>query len=301
MAVKEGAAPKYKLMLFKTVKLVKIVFPKNLTSVWGRCTVASVKVCLKVNSPPSKWFTVSSRGRLSLTAPTQPRQPITMMMAPTAMSRLAADREGRDDDRVAKFPWVTESHTPTPSMPHPPNCRGSTEMHRDVRAITTWTFVKRTSSNSGLHWHAGFLKWKSEWRGRIKKKIMKSRSRAKQPELPNNQQRKKKMCLLLSKLFVRTWTHIIPTTSTPQSAAGWLSLALMSKSRVHYYNLAPWSGHKVQQAASVKLCDEYVTPRLLKPWRTKVETWRVWKISCQQLAEIFYGCLESGHSQSLGF
>lgn len=86
-----------------------------------------------------------------MTAPTQPRQPITMMMAPTAMSRLAADREGRDDDRVAKFPWVTESHTPTPSMPHPPNCRGSTEMHRDVRATTTWTFVKRTSSNSGLH------------------------------------------------------------------------------------------------------------------------------------------------------
>lgn len=47
-----------------------------------------------------------------------------MMMAPTAMSRLAADSEGSDDDRVAKFPWVTESHTPTPRMPHPPSCRG---------------------------------------------------------------------------------------------------------------------------------------------------------------------------------
>lgn len=74
-----------------------------------------------------KYLTVSSRGRLSLTAPTQPRQPITMMMVPTAMSRLAADREGRDDDRVAKFPWVTESHTPTPSMPHPPNCKEKTQ------------------------------------------------------------------------------------------------------------------------------------------------------------------------------
>lgn len=59
-----------------------------------------------------------------MTAPTQPRHPITMMMVPTAMSRLAADREGRDDDRVAKFPWVTESHTPTPRMPHPPSCEG---------------------------------------------------------------------------------------------------------------------------------------------------------------------------------
>lgn len=62
-----------------------------------------------------------------MTAPTQPRQPITMMMAPTAMSRLAADSEGSDDDRVAKFPWVTESHTPTPRMPHPPSCRGERE------------------------------------------------------------------------------------------------------------------------------------------------------------------------------
>lgn len=84
-----------------------------------------------------KSFTVSSRGRLSLTAPTHPRQPITMMMVPTAMSRLAADREGRDDDRVAKFPWVTESQTPTPSMPHPPNCRGNTKTHKAVRVITT--------------------------------------------------------------------------------------------------------------------------------------------------------------------
>lgn len=223
------------------------------------------------------------------------------MMAPTAMSRLAADREGRDDDRVAKFPWVTESHTPTPSMPHPPNCRGSTEMHRDVREITTWTLVKRTSSNSGLHWHAlpsGFLKWKSEWRGRIKKKEKRKAEADLSFQTTNNEI--KRVCFF-SRHFARTRTHIVPTTSTPQSAAGWLGLALMSKSRVNYYNLAPRSGHKVQQAASVKLCDEYVTPRLLKPGRTKVETWQVWKISCQQLAEIFYGCLESGHSQSLGF
>lgn len=62
-----------------------------------------------------------------MTAPTQPRHPITMMIVPTAMSRLAADREGRDEDSVAKFPWVTESQIPTPRMPHPPNCRGNAE------------------------------------------------------------------------------------------------------------------------------------------------------------------------------
>lgn len=68
-------------------------------------------------------FTVRSRGRLSLTAPTHPRHPITMVIVPTAMSRLAADKEGREDESVAKFPWVTESQTPTPRIPHPPNCR----------------------------------------------------------------------------------------------------------------------------------------------------------------------------------
>lgn len=70
-----------------------------------------------------------------MTAPTHPKQPITMMMVPTAMSRLAADKEGRDDDRVAKFPWVTESQTPTPSIPHPPNCRGNTK-RREAVSVT---------------------------------------------------------------------------------------------------------------------------------------------------------------------
>ena len=66
-----------------------------------------------------------------MTAPTQPRQPITMMMVPVAISRFAAEREGRDDDRVAKFPWVTESHTPTPSRPHPPSCEGEREREKE--------------------------------------------------------------------------------------------------------------------------------------------------------------------------
>lgn len=70
-----------------------------------------------------------------MTAPTQPRQPITMMIVPTAMSRLAADREGRDDDRVAKFPWVTESQTPTPRMPHPPNCSGNTNRCKAISVL----------------------------------------------------------------------------------------------------------------------------------------------------------------------
>lgn len=50
-----------------------------------------------------------------------------MMMVPTAMSRLAAERDGRDEESVAKLPWVTDSHTPTPSIPQPPNCQRKKE------------------------------------------------------------------------------------------------------------------------------------------------------------------------------
>lgn len=102
--------------------------------IWKYDIIATL--CLKsAGESKTILLTVSSRGRLSLTAPTQPRQPITMMIVPTAMSRLAADREGRDDDRVAKFPWVTESQTPTPRMPHPPNCSGNTNRCKAISVL----------------------------------------------------------------------------------------------------------------------------------------------------------------------
>ncbi len=66
-------------------------------------------------------LTLRSNVRFSLTAPTQPRQPISMMMLPMAMSRLAAESEGRDEESVAKFPCVMESQTPTPRIPQPPS------------------------------------------------------------------------------------------------------------------------------------------------------------------------------------
>lgn len=56
-----------------------------------------------------------------------------MMMVPTAMSRLAAERDGRDEESVAKLPWVTDSHTPTPSIPQPPNCQRKKEIDKGRR------------------------------------------------------------------------------------------------------------------------------------------------------------------------
>jgi hypothetical protein len=88
-----------------------------------------------INTNYQEWqiLTLSNSGRLSLTAPTQPRQPITMMMVPTTMSRLAAERDGRDEESVAKLPWVTDSHTPTPSIPQPPNCPRKKERDRQKK------------------------------------------------------------------------------------------------------------------------------------------------------------------------
>lgn len=152
--------------------------------------VITSQVSQSIRNHPGKWLTVSNRGRLSLTAPTHPRQPITMMMVPTAMSRLAADSEGRDDDRVAKFPWVTESQTPTPSMPHPPNCRGNTKRCEAVRGLKT-----QSQTHSWTWWGiqtCAFLLWLllclnsvpveacKYWRGKtlVKNKLQRKRRRA---------------------------------------------------------------------------------------------------------------------------
>ncbi len=43
------------------------------------------------------------------------------MMEPTVMTRLAAEMEGKEGEKVAKLPWETDSHMPTPNNPQPDN------------------------------------------------------------------------------------------------------------------------------------------------------------------------------------
>lgn len=69
---------------------------------------------------PSK-LTVSSRHLFSLRAPMQPTKPMAMTKVPVTMSRLAADKDGNEDDRVAKFPCVAANQMPTPRTPQPPS------------------------------------------------------------------------------------------------------------------------------------------------------------------------------------
>lgn len=70
---------------------------------------------------PLPALTVSRRHLFSLMAPMQPTKPMAMTRVPVTMSRLAADREGKEEDRVAKFPCVAASQMPTPRMPQPPS------------------------------------------------------------------------------------------------------------------------------------------------------------------------------------
>ena len=61
-------------------------------------------------------------------APRQPRKPVTMTMAPRAITMLAAESEGNEGEKVAKLPWDTDSQMPTPSSPQPHSCMmGKTE------------------------------------------------------------------------------------------------------------------------------------------------------------------------------
>lgn len=68
-------------------------------------------------------LTLRSRHLFSLMAPRQPRKPVTMTIAPMAMTMLAADSEGNEGEKVAKLPCDTESQMPTPSSPQPHNCK----------------------------------------------------------------------------------------------------------------------------------------------------------------------------------
>lgn len=71
--------------------------------------------------PPPPVLTVSRRHLFSLMAPMQPMKPMAMTKVPVTMSRLAADKDGKEADRVAKFPCVAASQMPTPRMPQPPS------------------------------------------------------------------------------------------------------------------------------------------------------------------------------------
>lgn len=68
-------------------------------------------------------LTLRRRHLFSLMAPRQPRNPVTMTMVPMAMTRLAADSEGKLGEKVAKLPCDTDSQMPTPRSPQPHSCR----------------------------------------------------------------------------------------------------------------------------------------------------------------------------------
>lgn len=76
-------------------------------------------------------LTLNSRHLFSLMAPRQPRNPVTMTTVPRVMMRLAAESDGKEGDRVAKLPWDTDNHTPTPNSPHPP----SWNTHRKLKTL----------------------------------------------------------------------------------------------------------------------------------------------------------------------
>jgi len=46
-----------------------------------------------------------------------------MMTVPKAMTRLAAESDGKLGENVAKFPCDTDSQMPTPRSPQPHNCK----------------------------------------------------------------------------------------------------------------------------------------------------------------------------------
>ena len=66
-------------------------------------------------------LTMNNRQRCSLSAPRQPKNPVTMVMPPATSSRLAAERDGKESGREENSACVKDSQTPTPNKPHPPS------------------------------------------------------------------------------------------------------------------------------------------------------------------------------------
>lgn len=79
----------------------------------------------------------------------QPTKPMAMTKVPVTMSRLAADSDGKEDDRVAKFPCVAASQMPTPRTPQPPSWGHSTEGERQGEAHSIQTAGARPAPSPG--------------------------------------------------------------------------------------------------------------------------------------------------------
>ncbi len=94
-------------------------------------------------------LTLSNRHLFSLMAPRQPRKPVTMMTEPKVMTRLAAEREGKEGEKVAKLPWETDSHMPTPNNPQPDNW-GETDSRECFTLINTQKLI-HYGSNTHKH------------------------------------------------------------------------------------------------------------------------------------------------------
>lgn len=99
--------------------------------------------------------------------PRQPRKPVTMTMAPTPMTMLAADRAGREGEKVAKLPWETESQMPTPSSPQPHSCK--TEEEKGGEA-------EQTDDKNGPKWHKMAQKWHQNGAARISGALLNPKS-----------------------------------------------------------------------------------------------------------------------------
>lgn len=77
-----------------------------------------------------------------------------MTMAPTPMTMLAADRAGREGEKVAKLPWETESQMPTPSSPQPHSCKTEEEKGGETEQTDG-----KNGTNMAQKWHKMAQKW----------------------------------------------------------------------------------------------------------------------------------------------
>lgn len=76
---------------------------------------------LSENSLSRGPLTMNNRQRCFLSAPSVPKNPVTMVMPPATSSRLAAERDGKERGREENAACVKDSQTPTPNKPHPPS------------------------------------------------------------------------------------------------------------------------------------------------------------------------------------
>lgn len=113
----------------------RLICVKWATSVEIQVTAACIAIAAASQDSKhcsSSILTLSRRHLFSLMAPMQPTKPMIMTNVPVTISRLAADRDGKEEERVAKFPWVTASQMPTPRIPQPPNWENKEKQRNSV-------------------------------------------------------------------------------------------------------------------------------------------------------------------------